>query len=937
MNRGAPDPDFNQATSDKIETTTCYMCACRCGIRVHLKDGLIRYIDGNPDHPKNGGVICGKGAAGIMKQASPAKLRKPLRRVGPRGSGAMKEIEWAEALDLATTWLGDVRRRDPRELAFFTGRDQSQALTGWWAQAYGTPNYAAHGGFCSVNMAAAGLYSIGGAFWEFGEPDWQRTRLLVMFGVAEDHDSNPIKIGLGKLKARGARFVSVNPVRTGYSAIADRWLGIRPGTDGLLIGALIREILIADRIDADFLKRYTNALHLVIEDPDAADHGLIARDKDGKPIKAPSLVGRYGLPDGRRGVPAFELLARRFLAEDFAAERVAGPTGISVDSIRALAREIAIAAFDRSEDLPEPWTDTDGVRYATTRSRPVAFHAMRGISAHANGFQTCRMLHVLQMLLGAIDRPGSWRYKPPFPRPIAYLPRPGGKAGETAPNAALGGGPPLGMPRGPDDLLVDGAGRALRIDKAFSWEAPLAIHGALHNVIDNAARGDPYRIDTLFLFMANMSWNSAMNPESAAAGLTAKRQDGEYAIPHVIYSDAFWSEMVAYADLVLPDTTYLERHDCISLLDRPISDADGAADAIRHPVIVPDRDVRPFQSVLLDLGRRLGLPGMTNADGSAKYPGGYADYMVHHERKPGVGPLAGWRGPDGTEEGKGAPNPDQLARYRANGSFWHADIPQEARFHRFANRAYLDWATRMGFVDKPEPVTLELYSEIMQRFRLAAAGHGTVRPPAADAERIRTYFDPVPFWYPPFEDDAAEGYPLHGITQRPMIMYHSWDSQNAWQRQIIARNRIYLPRALGDELGIADDDWATLESRAGRVVARAKLMEGSNARTVWTWNAIGKGAGSWGLAPDAPEFREGFLLNHLIDGKADVEAGRTRPNVDPITGQAAWFDLRLRVRKASAAEIAGREKATEASAPALLPTSPTINRRGAVFRRGGQS
>ncbi len=45
---------------------------------------------------------------------------------------------------------------DPKKLAFFTGRDQSQALTGWWAQQFGTPNYAAHGGFCSVNMAAGG-------------------------------------------------------------------------------------------------------------------------------------------------------------------------------------------------------------------------------------------------------------------------------------------------------------------------------------------------------------------------------------------------------------------------------------------------------------------------------------------------------------------------------------------------------------------------------------------------------------------------------------------------------------------------------------------------------------------------------------------------------------------------------------------------------------
>ena len=71
---------------------------------------------------------------------------------------------------------------------------------------------------------------------------------------------------------------------------------------------------------------------------------------------------------------------------------------------------------------------------------------------------------------------------------------------------------------------------------------------------------------------------------------------------------------------------------------------ESAADSIRQPVVEPDRDVRPFQSVLIDLGSRIGLPGLTNEDGSAKYPGGYPDYLVNHERAPGIGSLAGWRG-----------------------------------------------------------------------------------------------------------------------------------------------------------------------------------------------------------------------------------------------------------------------------------------------------
>ena len=252
---------------DAIRKTTCYMCACRCGIDVHMEGTRVRHIEGNRDHPVNRGVLCAKGAAGIMQHLSPARLQGPLRRVGPRGSGEFREIPWSEALGIATNWLEPVREKHPERLAFFTGRDQSQALTGWWAQQFGTPNYAAHGGFCSVNMAAAGIYTMGGAFWEFGAPDWERTELLLLFGVAEDHDSNPLKINLAKLKARGARIVSINPVRTGYSAIADQWIGITPGTDGLLILSLVHLLLSAGRVDLDYLLRWTNASHLVDRDP----------------------------------------------------------------------------------------------------------------------------------------------------------------------------------------------------------------------------------------------------------------------------------------------------------------------------------------------------------------------------------------------------------------------------------------------------------------------------------------------------------------------------------------------------------------------------------------------------------------------------------------------------------------------------------------------
>ena len=82
-----PKIELSPKVSDEVKETTCYMCACRCGIKVHLLDGGIRYIEGNRDHPVNKGVLCAKGAAGIMKQHSPAKLTKPLFRNRSKTSG----------------------------------------------------------------------------------------------------------------------------------------------------------------------------------------------------------------------------------------------------------------------------------------------------------------------------------------------------------------------------------------------------------------------------------------------------------------------------------------------------------------------------------------------------------------------------------------------------------------------------------------------------------------------------------------------------------------------------------------------------------------------------------------------------------------------------------------------------------------------------------
>jgi hypothetical protein len=263
----------------------------------------------------------------------------------------------------------------------------------------------------------------------------------------------------------------------------------------------------------------------------------------------------------------------------------------------------------------------------------------------------------------------------------------------------------------------------------------------------------------------------------------------------------------------------------------------------------------------------------------------------------------GWRGKDGTQHLRGEPNPKQWEMYAQNDCVFQYHMPETMHFMRNWNREYLDFAKEKGWRQKNDPVQLALYSDTLQSFPPRRAGQDEGPPAArriAQAHRdlLRSAAVLVPAARRRATDLAA--YPLNAITQRPMAMYHSWDSQNAWLRQIHSHNYLQvnpLTRAWPASLTAAG---AGSRASGGRCAAWSASARRSSRGRCGPGTRSARPMAPWQLAPAADEARKGFLLNHLSSEElrrsaaAAQTGGAPISNSDPITGQAGWYEVRVR-------------------------------------------
>jgi len=216
-------------TFDEVKCTTCYMCACRCGSK--CISGRRHTLHRSTAITRSTRRICGKGASGIMQQHSPAssRNREAGRRAGSGSSAKSSGMKRSQPRRVVSS----IRAHGPEKARFFTGRDQSQSFDRLLGGAVRDPNFAAHGGFCSVNMAAGRNVHARGSFLGVTRPRLARTRFLMLYARRRSR-FEPDQDRASGLPPRAPNCL-INPVRTGYSAIAANGSGSGPGTDGLFV------------------------------------------------------------------------------------------------------------------------------------------------------------------------------------------------------------------------------------------------------------------------------------------------------------------------------------------------------------------------------------------------------------------------------------------------------------------------------------------------------------------------------------------------------------------------------------------------------------------------------------------------------------------------------------------------------------------------------
>ena len=253
---------MGQITPDKVVKSTCSMCNRLCGVLVHVRDGKVIKVEGDPESPVNMGHLCIKGYAAVENLYHPGRLKYPLKRAGTRGEGKWQRISWDEALETIAAAMNSAKERYGAESVVFV-QGAPKGFGPYFERLrnlFGTPNMVTAAHVCSVprRIAAYVTYGQSAATGPDQAADLDYPPASVMLWAVNTAISDlPGYIRLEEAIAQGTKLIVIDPRKTNFASRADLWLQPRPGTDLALALALINVIVNEGLYDNSFVTKWT--------------------------------------------------------------------------------------------------------------------------------------------------------------------------------------------------------------------------------------------------------------------------------------------------------------------------------------------------------------------------------------------------------------------------------------------------------------------------------------------------------------------------------------------------------------------------------------------------------------------------------------------------------------------------------------------------------
>ncbi len=818
--------------------TTCGRCYASCGIKVRRVNGVAVKIEGNPDSVMGAtGGVCPKGLSGLQVLYDPNRLKVPMRRTNPEkgiyADPKWKEISWDEALDEIAARLKKIISEDPKKLLWqaTTARSSHFAITFFPALlTLGRPGYWVGGG--SLHCGA-GAHEVGGLVhgaWSI-VPDFKLCNYIIYFGANKGSGSGHSAAMTTRLaaeaRARGARFVVFDPMCNFAGGKATEWIPIIPGTDGAVVLAMCNVIVNElEIIDATFLKTKTNAPYLI------APGGQYARDKEtAKPLVWDVSEGRV-VPYDYKTIPNFEA-ARKI---DYALEGTYRVNGIechpAFQLIKEHLRQFTPEMASKASSVPvatvrriaNEWAEAARVGSTVTIDgevlpfRPVSAVLFRGGEGHQNSYHTCFGVSLLNQIVGSVDVPGGTVGWPSRCLGLPYT----GKC-NTSPTMSKDGMfsverfgvPGLAFKRRSPWPVEE---PEIRHDPSLRDIFPMALYPFIYGSSDQdeiwSKIGWPHRIEMM------ISWgcNSIMSVASRDILAETLRK-----ISFIVVDELFSTELAeGFADIVLPDTCYLEEAswaEGVSIgFNYPFA-MENWAFHVLQPVVAPQYGRRDFWGdVIPELMDRIGKRKEFNEMRNKMYELDEPYKLKPDERVTSV----------------------ELANRCLKNLFG-----PEHGWEWFEKHGFIAWPKKVEeaywryFCDCRVPIYLEHLIEIREKLKEIVEKTGL--------EIDLPQYTPLITWYPTSVHSVdAPDYDLYCFSYRDVLHSGSHTMEQPWLDEASRMNPYTYNIAMNADTakgkGLRDGDTVELETITGRKVeGQLKLLKGIHPQTV----SIAACAGHW--------------------------------------------------------------------------------------------